>query len=57
MVQEFGTFNVFRMLKALREENRWHHYGQKEQINAAIQPSSNCYRHSAPTTIVGGERF
>lgn len=33
MVQEFGTFNVFRMLKALREENRWHHYGQKEQID------------------------
>lgn len=33
MIQEFGTFNVFRMLKALREENRWHHYGQKEQLD------------------------
>jgi len=33
MVQEFGTFHVLRVLKALREENRWHHYGKNEQID------------------------
>ncbi len=37
MVQEFGTFHVLRMLKALREENRWHHYGQKEQIDHPVK--------------------
>lgn len=25
--QEFGTFHPFRVLAALRAENRWHHYG------------------------------
>jgi hypothetical protein len=31
--QEFGTLGPLRVLKALREENRWHHYGQPEQID------------------------
>lgn len=26
--QEFGTYNSTRVLHALREENRWHHYGE-----------------------------
>jgi hypothetical protein len=25
--QEFGTYNSMQALKALRQENRWHHYG------------------------------
>ena len=25
--QEFGTFSGPKVLQALREENRWHHYG------------------------------
>ena len=25
--QEFGTYNPLRVVKTLREENRWHHYG------------------------------
>ncbi|MDA2936814.1 M14 family metallopeptidase [Acidobacteria bacterium AH-259-A15] len=33
VLQEFGTFHVLRVLKALREENRWHHYGQKDQLD------------------------
>ena len=27
VAQEFGTYNVVRVVKALRAENRWHHYG------------------------------
>ncbi len=30
--QEFGTYNQLRVLQALRQENRWHHYG-KDGIN------------------------
>ena len=27
LTQEFGTYSSLRVLHALREENRWHHYG------------------------------
>lgn len=27
LTQEFGTYSTVRVLHALREENRWHHYG------------------------------
>ena len=27
VTQEFGTYNVIRVLKALRAENRWQHHG------------------------------
>ena len=27
VAQEFGTYHVVRVVKALRAENRWHHYG------------------------------
>ena len=27
VAQEFGTYHVVRVLRALRAENRWHHYG------------------------------
>ena len=31
--QEFGTLNSLRVLNALRQENRFHHYGKKELID------------------------
>ena len=57
MVQEFGTFHVLRMLKALREENRWHHYARKEQLDHpakqellhAFCPDDNRWRHAILT--------
>jgi hypothetical protein len=27
VTQEFGTYGPMKVLHALREENRWHHYG------------------------------
>jgi hypothetical protein len=27
VTQEFGTYSPIKVLRALREENRWHHYG------------------------------
>ena len=27
LTQEFGTYGPTKVLHALREENRWHHYG------------------------------
>ena len=37
MVQEFGTFAGVPMLKALRQENRWHHYAQKEELDHPVK--------------------
>ena len=37
IVQEFGTFHVLPMLKALRQENRWHHYARKEQLDHPVK--------------------
>ena len=37
MVQEFGTFHVLPMLKALRQDNRWHHYAQKERLDHPVK--------------------
>ncbi len=31
--QEFGTYNVVRVVKALRAENQWHHYGDRRQLD------------------------
>lgn len=28
IVQEFGTYNPIKVLSCLREENRWHHFGE-----------------------------
>jgi hypothetical protein len=30
--QEFGTYNPLRVLYALREENRWHHWGDPRRL-------------------------
>ncbi len=32
VLQEFGTFNALTKIRALRNENRWHHYGQKDRL-------------------------
>ena len=37
IVQEFGTFHVLPMLKVLRQENRWHHYARKEQLDHPVK--------------------
>ena len=49
--QEFGTVNVVRALKALREENRWHHYGgggidhpTKRDLKEAFAPDNDSWR-------------
>jgi hypothetical protein len=53
--QEFGTLPPLRALAALREENRWHHYGQmsgqakiehpvKRALLEALCPVSSAWR-------------
>lgn len=38
LTQEFGTYPSLRVLYALREENRWHHYGNGDLAH----PSKRC---------------
>ena len=47
VAQEFGTYNPIKVLHMLREENRWHHFGNgsidhptKRALKAAFCPSS-----------------
>jgi len=49
--QEFGTYNPVKVLHALREENRWHHYGEgslehwtKRAIKETFCPSDESWR-------------
>jgi hypothetical protein len=49
--QEFGTMHPIRVLRALREENRWHHYGggsvshpSKRALLEVFVPSSREWR-------------
>ncbi len=51
--QEFGTYHSLRIVHALREENRWHHYGQgavehptKVNLQEAFCPSASSWRRS-----------
>jgi len=37
LTQEFGTYNPIKVFHALREENRWHHYGDGTLNNGAKQ--------------------
>ncbi len=53
LTQEFGTFSAVNVLRALREENRWHHYGDgrvdhptKRQLQEAFSPEDESWRHS-----------
>jgi predicted deacylase len=50
---EFGTLGGLRMLHALREENRWHHYGNgsldhpaKRRLRAVFNPDAARWRHA-----------
>jgi len=53
VVQEFGTYSATRVLHALREENRLHHYGKagighpaKEAFKEAFCPKDEAWRSS-----------
>jgi len=51
IVQEFGTYNPVKVLHALREENRWHHYGtatldhpSKQRLKRTFCPDDQTWR-------------
>jgi len=53
VVQEFGTYNVVRVLQALRAENRWHHYGDggldhktKMDLREVFVPADESWREA-----------
>jgi hypothetical protein len=54
VLQEIGTYPPFKLLHALREENRWHFYGDgsivhpaKSRLFEALCPSSTHWRRRA----------
>lgn len=54
VLQEIGTWSSLHVLQALRDENRWHHYGEahldhpaKRQIREALCPASPAWRSAA----------
>lgn len=54
VLQEIGTQPALRVLHALREENRWHHYGDghiehpaKHRLLEALCPASPAWREAA----------
>lgn len=56
VLQEIGTWSPLRVLHALREENRWHHYGAgtldhpaKRCLLEALCPASPAWREAAVT--------
>ena len=51
--QEFGTYHVVRVVSALRDENRWHHYGEgtvdhptKEELKEKFFPDDESWRQT-----------
>jgi hypothetical protein len=51
ITQEFGTYPSLQVLRALREENRWHHYGRgsiehrsKARLKEKFAPRSQSWR-------------
>ncbi|MBI2314152.1 MAG: DUF2817 domain-containing protein [Betaproteobacteria bacterium] len=53
ITQEFGTYSAIRVLHALREENRWHHWGaggiahsSKARLKEMFCPESREWRES-----------
>jgi hypothetical protein len=51
MMQEFGTYNPIKVLHTLREENRWHHFGDgtldhsvKRALKEAFCPGNEQWR-------------
>jgi hypothetical protein len=56
MIQEFGTYNPIRVLQVLREENRWHHFGDgslshssKTRLKDVFDPRSPRWRRRVLT--------
>ena len=54
LLQEIGTWSPLRVLHALREENRWHHYGNggtdhsaKRRLLEALCPAAPAWRDAA----------
>ncbi len=54
LLQEIGTWSSLHVLNALRDENRWHHFGEghlnhsaKRQIREALCPASPAWRCAA----------
>lgn len=54
VLQEIGTHAPLRVIHALREENRWHHYGKrhpdhpaKRQLREALSPAATDWRVAA----------
>ena len=54
VLQEIGTRSALRVLHALREENRWHHYGDghtehpsKQHLREALCPAALAWREAA----------
>jgi hypothetical protein len=54
VLQEIGTWSPLRVLGALREENRWHHYGErhpghpaKRRLMETLCPASPAWREAA----------
>ena len=53
VTQEFGTYSPTKVLHALREENRWHHYGAgtldhpaKQTLKETFYPKDDTWRES-----------
>ena len=53
LTQEFGTYGPLKVLHALREENRWHHYGMgsldhptKTALKAVFCPDDESWRNA-----------
>ena len=51
LCQEFGTYGPLRIVHALREENRWHHFGggaldhpTKQKLKEAFYPNDDAWR-------------
>jgi Protein of unknown function (DUF2817) len=53
VAQEFGTYRPLHVVRALREENRWHHHGEggiahptKRGLRVAFSPDDDAWRRS-----------
>jgi hypothetical protein len=53
VAQEFGTYGPLHVVRALREENRWHHYGggdlshpAKRSLREAFTPDDDTWRQA-----------
>jgi hypothetical protein len=48
VTQEFGTYPSLRVLHALREENRWHHYGDRALAHETKRDLLEMFAPAAP---------